>query len=130
MSNEYRLLEPGEVFEHGDEYLSSDCETWVKIDASLGYQYKKEEFIACRRKQPKILTAEDLYCLYEMDDISLDELIEKSIKSGKLELYYQGGYKELVELIGKRISLLEQDGRITPLDVEIKKAFENIQKPE
>lgn len=47
-----------------------------------------------------------------------------------LKLYFHGGYKELVELIEKRISLLEEDGRITPLDVEIKKAFENLKKPE
>ena len=100
--------------------------------------------ITLEPKQPEILTAEEWYVpkygkgeddlsVYYHEDHTSEEVMDgfrSGDKNGQRKLYYQGGYKELVELIEKRISLLELDGRITPLDVEIKKAFENLKNPE
>ena len=90
--------------------------------------------------QPKILNVDELVEVFKQKlyPFLISSDMEKKIfdmvnlcdRNGQFWLYYKGGYKELVELIGKRISLLEEDGRITPLDVEIKKAFENLKKPE
>lgn len=52
-TNKYRLLEDGEFLQEGDEYLLADCETWEKINASIGFEYMKSEFIVVRRRTNK-----------------------------------------------------------------------------
>lgn len=89
-------------------------------------------------KQPEILTAKEwFYKTWHSDHENVtvpagvfQGAFRDGDKNGQRKLYFQGGYKEFFELIEEHIHLLELHGRITPLDVEIKAAFENLKKPE